>query len=223
MIESTFTFYIFVSGKKSNPFKEQKNLFKISIQDKEVEIKITKSIFNKQKKPYSNCDFVEDDDDGNFVYPSLFDRKYYDQIKQAGYDYSHSMCISFCQLDKIGNNCSLRASSINAPNNLDINCPHYNIYDLLDYNFISDWYAQYFINEEVDKECKAMCPIECVSENFDLFLTRIKQRNMSDDSILGGSRVALYFDSVSYLNYEESPSISVNNLILAERLVSYWE
>ena len=74
-------FYIFVSGKKSNPFKEQKNLFKISIQDKEVEIKITKSIFNKQKKPYSNCDFVEDDDDGNFVYPSLFERKYYDQIE----------------------------------------------------------------------------------------------------------------------------------------------
>ena len=68
-----------------------------------------------------------------------------------------------------------------------------------------------------------MCPLECVTENFDLFLTRIKQRNMSDDSILGGSRVALYFDSVSYLNYEESPSISVNNLILAERLVSYWE
>ena len=46
-------------------------------------------------------DFVEDEN-GYFDCPSSFDRKYYDQIKSAGYQYSQSLCISFCQLDKIG-------------------------------------------------------------------------------------------------------------------------
>ena len=36
---------------------------------------------------------------------------------------------------------------------------------------------------------------------------------MSDEPVQQKSTVYLYFDSVSYLNYEESPSISVYNLI----------
>ena len=39
----------------------------------------------------------------------------------------HNQCVLvnglFCQLDKIGYNCILRASSINAPNNMDNFCP----------------------------------------------------------------------------------------------------
>ena len=204
-------YYIFVGGKKLNPFKEPKNVFKFSSQVKEAEIKISKSVFNKQKKPYSNCDFIEDDD-GNFEYPSSFDRKYYEQIKSAGYEYSQSMCISFCQLDKIGSNCTLRVSSIKAPNNMDNFCPYLDKYELWNTDPIDDLYKKYFKNENVDKECAKMCPLECNTEQFDLLLTRNELRNISDYESNYLS-VILYFDLAGYLNYEESPSISVYNLI----------
>jgi hypothetical protein len=69
---------------------------------------------------------------GDLIFPLEFKRKYFDQIKQAGYEYSQSICISFCQLDKIGSNCTFRASSINAPNNMDNFCPNN------DLNFINN-------------------------------------------------------------------------------------
>ena len=115
-----------------NFLKAQANIYRIngelgylisSSSNDQISIKIKKSVLNKQKRPYSNCDF-EVDENGNFKFPYEFDRKYYDQINQAGYEYSQSMCISFCQLDKIGNNCTLRASSLNAPNNMVNFCPN---------------------------------------------------------------------------------------------------
>ena len=140
----------------------------------------------------------------------MFDRKYYDQIKSAGYEYSQSMCISFCQVDRIGSNCTLRVSSIKAHNNMDNFCPHDKLlYEswLID-DPIEILYKKYFKNENVDKECAKMCPLECNTEQFDLLLTRNELRNLSDST-----NIILYFDSAGYLNYEESPSISVYNLI----------
>ena len=205
-------YYIFLGGKKSNPFKEQKNVFKFESDVKEAEIKITKSVFNKQKKPYSNCDFIEDDD-GNFEYPSSFDRKYYEQIKSAGYEYSQSMCISFCQVDRIGRNCSLGFSSINAPTNLDNLCSVNDFYSPIElYFYLFDLYNFYFKNENFEKECVKMCPLECKSEQYELSLLRNKgYRNLKSEG--GYIRVDLNFDSVSYVNYEEFPSISVYNLV----------
>ena len=53
------------------------------------------------------------------------------------------------------------------------------------------------------------CALECNIQQYDLYLTSTQLRNLSDDSVQQKSTVYLYFDSVSYLNYEESPSISV--------------
>ena len=173
-------------------------------------------MFNKQKKPYSNCDFIEDEN-GNFEYPSsTFSRKYYDQIKSAGYEYSQSMCISFCQIDKSNLNCSLGFSSINAPkNNFDNLCSfgddnNSSFIDLIMY--FSELYYGNYKNSDVDKECDKMCPLECKYEQYDLYLTKNKQRNTSD-FYSSAIYVTLYFDSPSYLNYDESPSISVYNLV----------
>ena len=210
-LEENF-YSIFIGDKKSNPFIEQKNVFKFENDIQEAELKITKSVFNKQKKPYSNCDFIEDDD-GNFEYPSSFDRKYYEQIKSAGYEYSQSMCISFCQVDRIGRNCSLGFSSINAPTNLDNLCSVNDFYSPIElYFYLFDLYNFYFKNENFEKECVKMCPLECKSEQYELSLIRNKgYRNLKSEG--GYIRVDLNFDSVSYVNYEESPSISVYNLV----------
>ena len=44
------SFLLFVSGTKSNPFVEQKNVFVNGTDNIETEIKISKTVFNKQKK-----------------------------------------------------------------------------------------------------------------------------------------------------------------------------
>ena len=202
--------YAFASGKNSNPFIEMKNGFIFTGDIIGADVKITKSVFNKQKKPYSNCDMVEDEN-GNYVYPDSFNRKYFNQIKSAGYEYSQSMCTSFCQIDRIGNNCTFRASSINAPNNMDNFCPNDNLdyFYENDYNFFDDLYKFYFKNDEIDEECRKMCPLECKIEQYDLLVTRTWVKSIYNPYIT----LTFYFDSAGYLNHEESPSISVYNLV----------
>ena len=200
--------YLFLKSKKSNIFRlYQQNSF-IILNGHSVKIQLTKSVYNKQKKPYSDCDFIEDEN-GNFEYPSsLFDRKYYDQIKQAGYEYSQSMCISFCQLDKIGNNCTFRANSINAPNNMDIFCPDKRLNFLNSKKLLMDLAYSYYYNKQIDAECGNYCPLECKTEKFDSSLTQVRNQ-------LRPNNIDFYinYESLSYLNYEESPSISVYNLV----------
>ena len=197
---------IFLQTKKSNIYRlytENSILFRSGLNSN---IQISKSVFNKQKKPYSECDLIEDDD-GNIEYPSSFDRKYFDQIKSAGYEYSQSMCISFCQLDRIGNNCTFRASSINAPNNMDNFCPNKNLNLINSEKILTDYFNSYFYNEEIDRQCSKKCPLECRTEKYDVLITNVE----SDDKNFIG--FTINYNSFSYLNYEESPSVSVYNLI----------
>ena len=199
---------VFLKSKTSNIYRlKDESSFEIQ-SGRSVSLKITKSVFNKQKKPYSDCDFVQDDD-GNFEYPSWFDRKYYDQIKSAGYEYSQSMCISFCQIDKIKNDCTFRASSLNAPNNMDNFCPNKSLNFLNSFQFLYNFYLAYYYNKELDAECAKFCPLECNTENYDVSL--ITKEFSSDNK----NYIDLYinYNSLSYYNYDESPSISVYNLV----------
>ena len=199
--------FIQISSKKTNPFKYLDDAVEIPTGVKSM-LKISKSVFNKQKRPYSDCDLTEDDN-GNIEYPSTFDRKYFDQIKTAGYEYSQSLCISFCQLDKIGNNCTFRASSINAPNNMDNFCPDTNINPFKDNSTISGLFSKYFYNLAIDEDCAKYCPKECKTEKYETFLTNSDLESSRSDFI----ELRIHFDSISYLNYQESPSISVYNLV----------
>ena len=198
-----------MNGKKSNIYRLTPSDSKFILSGATVVLKINKSVFNKQKKPYSDCDFIEDEN-GNFEYPSsLFDRKYYDQIKSAGYEYSQSMCISFCQLDKIGNNCTFRFSSINAPNNIDYFCPDKKLNVANDrkiFKIFNDYFNQYFLSEEIDRFCSKKCPLECKTENYDIFQTKTEYY----PNILN---LFISYNSLSYLNYEESPTVSIYNLV----------
>ena len=114
---------------------------------------------------------------------------------------------SFCQLDKIGNNCTFRANSINAPNNMDNFCPDKKL------NFINsftdwNWTKDYFYNKQIDAECGNYCPLECKTEKFDSSLTQLPSQS-------GPNTIKFYinYESLSYLSYQESPSISVYNLV----------
>ena len=207
--------YIFLSDKSSNPFKQNINGLKFYNNVNDAEVKVTKSIYNQAKKPFSNCDIVEDKN-GHFDYPSNYnDRKYYEQIKQAGYEYSQSLCISFCQIDYIGNDCKFRASSIKAPNNLDNFCPDDNLFNISKSTsfYFDKLYDKYFKNEKIDKECGKMCPLDCKTKQYELSLTRSLPRNRSYHDTDYVMYVGFYFDSPSYLNYQDIPSLSFYNLV----------
>jgi hypothetical protein len=93
-------------------------------------------------------------------------------------------------------------------------CPFdFNINDLYYYSYQAyDVFNAYYAG--VEKECSKMCPLECKIEQYDLFLL---SNELRDDSKLDEYKylieVDLSFDSVSYLNHEESPSITIYGLI----------
>ena len=174
--------------------------------------KIDKSVFNKYPKPYSDCDF-EVDANGDYKYPSSkFSTKYYDQMNSVGYSYSQSLCFSFCRLDLLGRNCELRVSSIKAPNN-DNFCPDYDMNVLNTSDYLREIYEKYFLNKDIEEQCAKMCPLECKTEQYNLFSTSSTyeaQYIVDPDNYMG---ISVEFNSLSYLNYEETPSISIYNLV----------
>ena len=190
---------------KSNPFIGFKNLIELPVGSMH-KIRLEKSVFNKYPKPYSNCDFVVDDD---VNFPAGFDAKYYNQIKSAGYHYSQSLCISFCKIDLIGKDCTLRISSLNAPNNVNNFCPNKNLTVRDELPF-----SEFFENKQIDEKCEKMCPLECNTIEYQVvstpgFIKTINLQENYSDYI----RLSIYYNSFSYLNYKESPTISIYNLI----------
>ena len=197
-----------ISSKNSNSFIHLDNVIEISTGVKSF-LTISKSTFNKYPLPYSDCQLIEDENE-NILFPHNFDRKYYDQIISAGYEYSQSICISFCQLDNIGSNCSLRISSINAPNNMDNYCPIKNDFQYF-YSSSLVLIEKYFNNETVDKECaKHFCPLECKTNYYQVISTSSDKNSETQKDLID---LYIKYDSASYLNYEETPTISLFALL----------
>ena len=191
-----------------------------------TKIRFDKSVFNKYPNPYSDCDLVRDEN-GNFKYPDKFERKYFDQIIKADYEYSQSLCVSFCQLDLLGNNCSFRPSSIKAPNNLDKFCPT-ELETIRNFTFLDpkywsvldththELYKKFFEDKDINKKCEKMCPLECNKENYQIATSNFELDEDTIDPNLPVSNViglSLNFRSLAYLNYKESPTISIYNLV----------
>jgi hypothetical protein len=196
-----------------------------------TKIKLEKSVFNKYPQPYSDCNIVEDEN-GNLIYPTKFQKKYFNQIQNAGYKYSQSLCISFCQLDILGSNCSFRPSSIKAPNNLDNFCPAESkqfknnldpAYTFLDPAYWSvleshthELYKKMFEDKVTIEKCENVCPLECYKENFQIASSTFEldehpqDQNLTVSSLVG---LTINFRSLSYLNYEETPTVSIFNLL----------
>ena len=198
-----------ISDQNANPFLFYSDII-LGYVGYETQIKLEKSVFKKYPKPYSDCDFVTNEE--NDQYPIKYDRKYYDQIINAGYSYSQSMCISFCQLDRLGNNCTLRISSINAPNNIEIFCPNINL-SVFDPTYpIYVLYKDFFQNGQVDEnECLKKCPLECNTIKYHAISQAFPypQPGGRNDSL----KIKLYYSELSYLNYEETPTMIIYNLI----------
>jgi hypothetical protein len=176
----------------------------------ETNIFLKRSVFTRYPKPYSKCQF----DHGRKGF------KYYKTITQAGYSYSQSICLSFCAHDRLG--CVLPFSSIRIPDR--IFCP---INDTRNISFA------YKKNDYIPSECLKECPLECKTTSFDYTVTTFKypkylansnnekmiangltnKTEVANKSLESVVRLKIYFGSMNYLEYKESPSISLFSLI----------
>jgi hypothetical protein len=68
----------------------------------------------------------------------------------------------------------------------------------------------HYLNENLDAECVKFCPLECKTETYDVSLIRNAFFYDFNKAYLN---LAINYDTSSYLNYEESPSISIYNLV----------
>ena len=103
------------------------------------------------------------------------------------------MCISFCQLDKIGNNCTFRASSLNAPNNMNNFCPDKNLNFVNSGAYILNYYLyDYYYNKETDNECKKKCPLECKTEKYEISFENTEEEKTEEIKVI--KRIANFFN-----------------------------
>ena len=189
---------VFIGSQSSNPFIDLNDPIEASAGIK-TNIRLDKSVFNKYPKPYSDCNQID--------YSNAY---YYNQIIKTGYEYSHSLCLSLCQIDKLGNNCTLRVSSID----LNKYCPISN----LTIDNLSKIYQDNFENKEINDICSKLCPIECTTEYYQVFTSNIQL----DHDIHYGNRtyiindlvsLSIHYHSLNYLNYVESPTVSTFDLV----------
>ena len=188
----------------------------------ETQILIQRSLFKKKANPYSNCDFDQDEE----TPPDSFDLKYYNQILNANYLYSQDMCLDFCYQDYIKSkcNCSIPTSTIRVP---IVNCSNINETSCV-YELINKMNRQ-----ELMSKCSTKCPLECRRNKYDLVVSKSDypsvliqkfkfdlqsqnklENNSNFDNIEKDLvRFIVYFGSMSYVQFIESPSISLFGLI----------
>ncbi len=214
-------FYLAVQDKNGNPYQDFDNVVDVG-SGVETHILIQRSIYNKYPKPYSNCDFNQDKN----AFPLSFDLKYYNQVLNANYIYSQELCIDFCYQDYIKSkcNCSIPTSSIRLE---IVNCSNSN-----------ESVCAYEINKIMNKnermsKCVDKCPLECKRNKYDVIVSKsdypsvlaqkfkyelklinkLEINNNGDDIKKDLVRFFVYYGSMSYVQFNESPSISIFGLI----------
>lgn len=195
----------------------------------ETTVKISKSVFHKYPKPYSNCDFDLDE-------PISFEiqsNKYYQQIINANYSYSHDLCTVFCRYDYIltYHNCTYTRSSIRIPNIRYCKLKNKIDFILEENKMIENSFIK---NQTIIKDCESKCPLECNRIKYDLSVVSEKElTNLFADSrryILNKSGKLIHrtnnnnfkndlvvlnidFESLSYMSYKEYPTMTTYGLI----------
>ncbi len=200
----------------------------------ETNILLERQFFQKHPKPYSNCDF-----DNKLRKDDFFANEYYKLVMASKYPYSRSICLEFCRNNKIMQilGCKFRSSSIEIPNIKY--CNLFNTSDFYDLeenaiNMNGDIKKEQNIIDNVTRFCLDQCPLECerikysnyVSSNEypDILVDHVRKlmlkkglfiyetndsKRLEDDLV----RLKIYYGSMSYIQYKESPIMSIYGLI----------
>jgi hypothetical protein len=195
-----------LTDKKTNPYRFYGSLIELPAGTETI-ILVEKMMFEQVPKPYSNCSEPNND------------MIYYQQITNAGYLYSRTICFDFClaNLTQIQCGCIILNTSliVNPDFPYKINCkPNTFEYDCA--NKIYDRKSKFYTN------CREICLNECRKEKFSYSKTNsklnaknlddLKQKNMDydEDDIL---RLKINYASLEYVIYKERPAMTFFDLI----------
>jgi hypothetical protein len=191
--------YLSIDDKHTNPFNDFDDVLMIR-PGLETSILIEKSKFIRHPKPYSKCDFKFDDIDTISYFKKEF--KYFKQVFDANYFYSQSTCIYYCVLDFYFQacNCSTHESSIKMSN-----------INFCKFNGSNNCLTSNQFNREYHKYCQSVCPLECNKVKYfsSISNSKIDTKLNSEDMIY----LNIYFGSMSYIEYNEIPSITLFGLV----------
>jgi hypothetical protein len=175
------------------------------------------------KKPYSNC--ILDND----AY-TKFDSDIYRAILESNFSYSQQFCLTQCFQKLTINECGCYSSFFSSVFVNANKCP----LSLYTCNQNAYWYI-YSNVDYVNNVCLPLCPLECNSTKFTYttsmskllgnpyvdiiqnnpnlaidFVTRPINANTVGESI---AKVNIFYDSLSYVNSEETPALDIITLI----------
>ncbi len=194
-----------ISDKNTNPYNDLENIIDID-GGTETNIQIQRSIFYKYPKPYSNCDF--EDNEGRNQPPSSFDLTYYNQVIQAGYWYSQSICLDFCRSDLLNKrgDCTIFSTSLRLPSHTKY-CPLYNFTQKSLYIQFSQ-FLNAVLHEKSDPlylHCQKLCPLEC---------RRVQYENFIQTAKITPSILEVYRDELNRTNRIFNASLLDQDLVL---------
>ncbi len=220
--------YLSINRNNTNPYQDFRNMIDIS-PGIESNILVERSIFQKSPKPYSNCDF--DQDKSQYPPKQFFnDLTYFNQVIEANYPYSQDICLEICELDYIKSkcNCTLAISSIRLPSSMKY-CKTQN-----ETKCIIEMNENLTNNsnsiQSIRDICLTKCPIECKRTRYDSYvstsrypklLVDIFKRELKKSNRLFNEenleneliRLKIFFGSMSYVNYQETPSMNLFDLV----------
>ena len=204
--------FVSIDSKNLDTYFDLQNLLEIST-GLQTSIKIQKSLFKRYPKPYSNCDFR----DGSIDSLTSEQKELYNEIINANLSYSNSFCKIFCRQKLIYQkfSCKLRANSLTVPNIKYCNTSK----DYLSYSEREDKYRQ-----SATDSCIKTCPIECetIKYDTDIFITKYPEiylkhfhhlPNKKEKTIENFLVLKIFYGSMNFMSYKESPSMTVFELI----------
>ena len=212
--------FISIDPNNKETFTDFENLIEIS-SGYQTNIQIHKSLFQKYPKPYSNCD-IHMKDSIDFLKSDNI--QLINEIIQANFTYSHSLCMIFCRHKLFNQNnvtCKFKSNSLQVPN-VNYCQANKNLSLIIEYENI--------LNENITKSCLNMCPMECetIKYDTDIFITKYPEwffdyfkyvyENLNKDNDTSIDRedfliLKIFYGSLNYMSYKESPSMSLYGLI----------
>jgi hypothetical protein len=193
--------YLSIDDKHTNPFDDIDDVILIR-PGLETSILIEKSSFIKYPRPYSKCDFRLDDFDSINHFKKKY--KYFREVIDSNYSYSQSTCIYYCIIQHYISicNCTTHVSSIKLSNmnfcrsGLPHKCYTSSHFKRLYYDY-----------------CQSVCPLECNKVKYFNSISNSKVDYASNDTTDDIVYLSIYFGSMSYIEYKETPSITIFGLV----------
>ncbi|CAF0716018.1 unnamed protein product [Brachionus calyciflorus] len=183
----------------------------------EANIALSRTFYSSIPKPYSNCD-------GNTNDPNAYDSELYKLIHNNSKTYSQFLCVSLC-----GQRFIIKMCGCYYPMMLSFfNAKACTIYD--DSCYIK-YYKTILASDYVNNVCLKECPLECEGMTFQKTISynhftnkdwiKYLQSYNKNDSLYFNKTidpkhlvaVNVYHDSLSYINIEESPTVSFVDLL----------